>query len=204
MKVFKLWMVLLLMGITNNAFAQIGLRAGINIATQEDYAIGFTSPILGLTLGLQYKIDLFKSVSIQPEVYFIQKGGKERFSTSEGRVSGAIFINYLEAAFLLRCNIFGIGENGVLYLGITPYYGYAFGGKYKFVDGRNYSFERIDFNTDGVERLDYGFGGEIGVDFEKFSIGLRYNHGNPNIVNEYAQTSIFNRAILVGISYYLR
>ena len=204
MKIFELGLVLLFLVTANNAAAQLGFRAGLNFSEQEDYVIGVTSPIVGLNLGLQYKIDLIKGVSIQPEVYFIQKGGKEGYSTPNRRVSGSIFINYIETALLLRTDLFGVGKNGNFYLGITPHYGYAFGGIYRFVDGRKTSYERLDFDTDGFERLDYGFGGEIGVEFDKITIGLRYNHGKPNIADDRSRTQIFNRGLLLGVNYYLK
>ncbi|TVR85492.1 MAG: hypothetical protein EA411_12725, partial [Saprospirales bacterium] len=117
MKILRLALVLLLIVSAHSASAQIGIRAGANFATQ----LGDTEaviPIVGLKLGLQYKHELFDGLIIQPEVYFIQKGGKEQNFSLDGEVSRTILIDYLEYAVFLRGDITDFGKTGVFYFGV--------------------------------------------------------------------------------------
>ena len=202
MKFLKPSLILLLIMTANLAYSQIGVRAGVNIATQsydDDYD-GDPSSIIGLNLGLVYELVLTDNISLQPEIHFIQKGAKEKFDDFFGSGEVSITLNYLELAVMGKFNVLNFGDNGNFYLGLTPHLGYGLNGKFKFEFEGESETEDIDFDEDGINRIDFGVGFGLGASFGNLFIDARYNLGLANL-NDSDDFTINNRGLLVGIGY---
>ncbi len=199
MKVIKLTLVLLFAMTANLAYSQIGVRAGVNIATQSVDKGDDCGSLIGLNLGLLYELVLTDNLSIQPEIHFIQKGSMVDIHGWAGSVEVSTRLNYLELAVMGKFNILDIGRHGGLYLGLTPYLGYGLNGVTKFDDESE--SEDIDFDDDEINRMDYGVGFGVGASYGRLFLDVRYNLGLSNFDNSALDIDIKNRGILIGLGY---
>nr|MBS0037708.1 PorT family protein [Saprospiraceae bacterium] len=206
MKLFKFTLIAFLLLSATFAYSQIGVRAGVNLASQE-YDPDITqdqSSIIGLNLGVIYEMGISELLTIQPELHFIQKGAKDEFDELGGSYESEIRLNYLELGIMARLDLLDFGNDAGLYVGITPNLGYALSGKTKSsgsFGGISFDDEEdIDFDDDGIERLDFGIGLGAGVNFGNFFIDARYNLGLADIVED-DDLTVNNKGILVGVGY---
>ncbi len=202
MKILKLSLVLaLLITSANIAYTQIGVRAGVNIATQSlDDDDTDLSSIIGLNLGVTYEHALSYRLSIQPELHFIQKGTKLDIDNIFGSGEFTTTLNYIELAVMGKYTITDIGDDGGLYLSVTPHLGLGLSGRYKVEFEGESETEDVDFDDDGLNRMDFGVGFGLGASFGNIYIDVRYNLGLANVSDD-ADFTIYNRGILVGVGY---
>lgn len=206
-KTYSLLLVLLI--ITSGTYAQLGIKAGINLANEikslnsEDIAAGFkTDNLTGYQIGLVYQLTPKKSgIGAELGVLVSQKG--YTFSDSLSLVDvvreGYKEMNYLEVPFNLRYQI-KLGFIGVFGYG-GVYAGYALSGK-TVVETEN-SSEDIGFQ-DFVDRADYGYNLGVGVEFfRKIQFGVNWSHGlkNTNLNDSEEIDSTTNRVFSVGLTY---
>lgn len=205
MKLFKFTLIAFLLLSATFAYSQIGVRAGVNIASQDHDPEIFDTPssIIGLNLGVVYELGVSDLLTIQPELHFIQKGSKYEYDFGTS-VESELKLNYLELAIMARLDLLEFGDDAGLYVGVTPTLGYALSGTTKTtesVGGMSTEVEEdVDFDDDGFERLDYGIGLGAGVNFGNIFIDVRYNLGLANITNV-DDFTINNKGILVGVGY---
>jgi len=201
---------LLILFCSSQAYAQLGVRAGINLAKlnfQEDFDYVDLKPIVGLNLGALYEIQLSDKFSLQPEIHFIQKGLK--IVDQEYDETITILFNSLDFALMSKFNFLNLGESTKAYVAATPYVGYSLSGTFKEeYDGMSYT-EDIDFDDDEIRRFDFGIGLGIGLSWNRFFVDARYNFGLLNIDNyededEYYDEydfRVYHRGILIGVGY---
>lgn len=206
MKLFKFTLIAFLLLSATFAYSQIGVRAGVNIASQDyDPDIeGDQSSIIGLNLGVVYELGVSDLLTIQPELHFIQKGAKEEYEEQGATVESEFLLNYLELGIMARLDLLEFGDDAGLYVGITPTVGYAISGKYKFkgsFGGMSFDDEEdVDFDEDGINRTDFGVGIGAGVNFGNIFIDARYNLGLANVADD-DDITVNNKGILVGVGY---
>lgn len=202
MKFFRLLLVLVFVFSATIAHSQIGVRAGVNIATlnyDPDDFIGDISPIIGLNIGLLMELPVTDRISLQPELHFIQKGDKEEYDDFFGSGSITTRINYLELAVMGKFTLADIGNDGGLYVGLTPFLGYALSGEFKFEEDGFSETEDIDF--DEISRMDFGIGLGAGASFGNLFVDVRYNLGLSNLNDTDIDFDINTRGILIGVGY---
>ncbi len=206
-KTYSLLLALLI--ITSGTYAQLGIKAGINLANEikslnsEDIAAGFkTDNLTGYQIGLVYQLTPKKSgIGAELGVLVSQKG--YTFSDSLSLVDvvreGYKEMNYLEVPFNLRYQI-KLGFIGIYGYG-GVYAGYVLSGK-TVVETEN-SSENIGFQ-DFVDRADYGYNLGLGVEFfRKIQFGVNWSHGlkNTNLNDSEEIDSTTNRVFSVGLTY---
>ncbi len=189
--------------------AQIGIKAGINLANQikslssQDISDGFSRENLtGYQVGLVYQLSPHKS-GIGGEIGLLvsQKGFSFSDSTSLGGnvLRGYHEINYIELPLNLRYRI-KLGFLGVFgYGGI--YGGYALNGIY-VIETENVSSD-IGFK-EMLDRADYGYNLGLGFEFfNKIQFGANWSQGikNTNFENQTAENAIINRVFSIGLTY---
>lgn len=200
----------LLLLILNSTTAQTIIpKAGIGLAKiEQDDNTGMKSRV-GLTLGVAYNIKIGSTLSIQPELLFIQKGVKLDYSESDPdfgysvSLDGYLHINYLELPVLLRVDIPTNTESIKVYFNAGPSLGIGLGGKTKIdfmadFGGGDVTVEKgegkVKFgdepaNYDGydayIKRTDIGaqFGAGVLIK-DKVMIDLRYGIGLTDIVED--------------------
>jgi len=167
--------------------AQIGVKAGVNLATQ-DYGgkqlFGFKpSSILGYVVGLNYKASVCSSLALRPGMEFSTKGSKE---DRNGAIS-SINLSYLELPVDIMYNL----SNFSFYTG--PYVAFLLSD-----DRRSFSLSKE------AESLDFGvnFGAEFTLG--KIGIGAKYGLGLVDInANPFDSLYVKNRVGNVYIIYIL-
>ncbi|MCE5331915.1 MAG: PorT family protein [Bacteroidales bacterium] len=206
-KTYSLLLALLI--ITSGTYAQLGIKAGINLANEikslnsEDIAAGFrTDNLTGYQIGLVYQLTPKKSgIGAELGVLVSQKGYtfSDSLSLVDAVREGYKEMNYLEVPFNLRYQI-KLGFIGVFGYG-GVYAGYALSGK-TVVETEN-SSEDIGFQ-DFVDRADYGYNLGVGVEFfRKIQFGVNWSQGlkNTNLNDSEEVDSTTNRVFSVGLTY---
>jgi hypothetical protein len=202
---------------------RIGLTvSSINFEEEED--VDITSRV-GFTIGAGFNIPVNDMFSIQPELNFIQKGVKSKYSDSyefggdsyEESFDANIGISYLEVPVLVRASF---GTATKFFINAGPSLGIGLGGKTKI----KYSYsETIDGQTDSEsltvtgkvkfgetpedsdegdayinKRVDIGVQLGLGVlIMDKFIIEARYGLGLTDIEDD---TTAKNRAFQLSFA----
>jgi hypothetical protein len=154
----------------NQADAQLGIRAGVNMANiSGDMTDGLESN-LGFHFGIDYEKAIGESLTFRPGLLYSGKGTK--FDV----IDEAANLSYLEIPLDL---VFPLG--GGLAVNAGPYLGFLMSAKQGDVDFKE------DINT-----LDFGLNLGLGYDVDPFTIGLGYGLGLTNI-NDSESTDASNK-----------
>ncbi len=164
---------------------RFGAKAGIslyNIKTSVSgggFSADNTSDMrLGFAVGAYAIIPVHEMFSFQPELMFIQKGGKDSEDGDDFFEGGdtELILNYIDIPLLVRFNI-PVDAPVAPYLTAGPVVGIFLSGTEKF-NGDSESIE------DGINTLNFGlsFGG--GVSLNQLHFDLRYEFGLSNIFDD--------------------
>lgn len=165
--------------------AQFGIRAGVNAAKLSRSTMGGqTKHKIGVGIGIFSEITVFRNLSIQPEINYVQQGTKETGNFTGGTLVASVKINYLQFPILFKYNF----KNGV-FIQTGPYWGIGLGniGNDICFNGDCHSSE-YGFDSqgkDGPLRYDHGF--QLGTGFKitkNISIDLRLIVGLKNIYDK--------------------
>lgn len=207
----KLFLVLFLLGYTLSGYAQLGIKAGVNLAneiksfSQQDLQEGFsTKNLTGYQIGLVYQAMPKKSgLGVEIGALLSQKGSAFSDTTNivDAIREGYTELNYFEVPFNLRYRL-TLGFVGVYGFG-GLYAGYAMTGK--VVDEIKNISENETFSS-FTERLDYGINFGAGIEvFNKIQLGATWSQGFKNTAgsNDYlpAPTTSTNRVFSVNLVY---
>lgn len=172
------------------SFAQLGLRAGVNFNNigkdAKDEPILKAENKTGFHIGAVYNIDLIGSFSIEPGLYFSQKGftldGEELvvgdpnqslFDLSSYSLKGDANMNYLEVPVNVKYKLLDLSILG-LDAHIGPFVAYGLGGKLKGENGGD--FKLFDKDEGDYNRLDFGLQMGVGaVLINKIYAGVNYD-----------------------------
>lgn len=206
----KLILLIVAISFLSEAHAQLGVRMGTNIATfhypEEPFYLEIKS-IIGFNIGALYEKQLSDNFSLQGELHFIQKGAKEEDPDFDEEYW--LRLNYIDFAIMSKYYLINIEESMRLYLGVTPYLGYALSAKIgEEYEGRTFT-NSINFEEENVKRLDFGIGFGLGLTRNNWFLDVRYNIGFQDLDESgefdffplFGQ-SVYNRGILIGIGYH--
>ncbi len=207
----KILLLILTFAISN--YAQIGLKAGINMANQirsfrkADIIKGFsTENLTGFQIGVTYQaFPRFSDMGTDVGLFITQKGFA--FTDSTQIVNDLITLgykefNYIEIPINLRYRyshkLIGAYASGGIYGA------YLLSGK--SVDETVNSIENMSFRG-VVERLDYGYSLNAGIEvFRQIQLGLSWTHGLKYFVSSIAiknsaQENKDNRVFSINLTY---
>lgn len=183
MKKSIFFVILFFLVFTIGVSAQIGIKAGINMANEikslsgEAIAAGFsTDNLTGYEVGLVAQLNPKKS-GLGAEIGFLlsQKGFSYTDSVSVVDIvkKGYKELNYVEVPLNLRYSL-RLGFVGVFGYG-GLYAGYALNGK--LVDETEETSQDISFQK-VIDRSDYGYNLGLGVEFfKKIQFGANWSQG---------------------------
>lgn len=215
---FRKWFSLLIVtfAFSSMGYAQLGIRAGINMANQiksfrkEDIIAGFrTENLTGYHLGLNYQMFSRRKSFAGSDIglYVSQKGFAYSDSTKliDIVTLGYKEINYLEMPVNYRYRFSSklIGAYGTCGL----YAGYVMTGK--SVNETENSTENISFQS-VLDRFDYGYSLGAGLEFfKKVQFGLSWTQGLKNLINQKvsdssSQSNKDNRVFSVNLTYIIK
>lgn len=184
MKKLKLTIVLALMTfMAVPAFSQdanvtrFGVKGGVNFANFRIDDVEDNNLKAGLNLGLFLKLPVSDMVAIQPELLYSSKGSKLKYDNIiQGEGEYRFNMNYLELPIM---GVFHIGN--VFNIQVGPYLGYLASANIKNMDDDLNIQGVTDLDEDNFKRFDYGIAAGIGLDFNGFVVGARYNYGLAEI-----------------------
>ncbi|NDP21793.1 MAG: PorT family protein [Paludibacter sp.] len=204
-------LILLLLLCTTTVYAQLGIKAGINLANeiksfaQQDIQDGFSSKNLtGYQIGLIYQAMPKKSgLGVEISALLSQKGStfSDSVSTTNFLREGYTELNYLEVPFNLRYRL-TLGFIGIYGFG-GIYGGYALNGK--TVDETANTTENEPFAS-FMDRVDYGLNFGAGLElFNKIQLGATWSQGIKNTASSTIilplPTTNTNRVFSVNLVY---
>ncbi|MFK8102710.1 MAG: porin family protein [Saprospiraceae bacterium] len=166
----KLVFALFAMTLTFTSFAQlsVGVRGGVNFATQsisgDDASSLSLDGITGLFIAIPVEIGITENFSVQPELTYLQKGSSFSFDILGFNTESSTTLNYFELPVLAKYKFVKTDDLGV-YAAAGPTFGYALGGESKV-------------SIQGVEETtDFDFDAEENEDFNRFDLGLSLGAG---------------------------
>lgn len=201
---------------TSMAQLSIGAKGGGTLNTMSGNTPENTDK--NMTLGYQFGAavnygfsDMF---SLQPEVNYIQRGGKISSTVTDDY--SAMTTNYISVPVLAKAQFGGEKFKGFVVLG--PYAGYWAGGKNRTSILGEESKESIDFDNniddDGYKqnRIDLGINGGLGMSYAigrgNIFLDARYGFGlfdtNKYETKPEDYKSVANRSVEVSLGYMFR
>lgn len=214
----KIALILLLASTVITASAQISfnVKGGLNLSRYmgEDTSNSNIKPGVKIGLGMEYQFnELF---SIQPSLYFSQKGSKSSLEKIEHNYSSTtelykkISINqmYLELPINAQFR-FKIDRNTNFFVAAGPYFAYGVGGKMKErveqIKNSNSSVtnNKIDsFSENGanIRPFDMGLNLGFGVEYNSFIAGIDSGLGFINLQDDVDMKNM-NFSFMVGYKF---
>lgn len=197
------------------AQAQVGIRAGLSVATvSDDFDLQDVDQPwrTGFNVGVATQFRAGEAFSVAPELVYEQRG--YRVLASSGNAEAKATFNYLTLPLMFRLH-FGDILKG--YVNAGPTFSYWLGGRQSStVPGLfdvDFEDEKIVFEADGdspwayndARRLELGaaVGGGIMLDTEggSFLIDLRYVHGFTDMATVPYMSNFQNRVVSVSLIY---
>lgn len=184
--------------LTPTSHAQVAIKAGVNIAsisesaTIESYESLENNSVVGFQGGVAFDLGLSDVFTLQPELLFIQKGGKAIYAINDdNKIVNRLYYNYVEVPVLAKLKFYGESGSG-LYLVGGPFVGLAVSGKVKtsttILGETNTQEDDFEFdNSEGSDRqrrTDWGVSFGAGLKFGQVFLDARYNLGINNILDE--------------------
>ena len=159
----------------NQNNSRLGIKGGFNVTNLIANNTESSDIKLGINGGVFLRVAISDLFSFQPELIYTMKGGKLEYNNF---VNGTakISMNYLEVPLLAVLNITeNINLQGGIYLASLSDVRVKNKG-----DIGSYNFEE-ELNKDNFKSFDYGLACGIGGDFDRLSVGIRYDYGVRSI-----------------------
>ncbi len=189
-------------------YAQVSIKAGVNLASvaedavEESFAEQSSKSVVGFQAGLAFDLATESAFSLQPEILYIQKGGRVSYGFNDNnKIESRYYYNYVEVPLLAKVKLYKADRSSGVYLIAGPYAGLAVSGKVKTtltVFGQSSTSEE-DFSFDNDDpddrnrRLDWGFSFGGGIKFGQAYLDLRYNLGVNNLLDQDADNQNDNK-----------
>lgn len=175
-----------------------------NNLQNTNYNIAFKG---GIKLGVYANISLFKKFSLEPGLFFSQKGYlidiRDNIDNNLSENS-TLRMNTIEIPVHINYDI-SLKKAGSMFLFIGPYIGYAINGKYQ-LEGNGYK-ETTQLaigttRTDNIKPLDFGMNAGLGYT-TPYNIYLRMQAGIGciNIATKYNAQKMYNNVFGFSVGY---
>jgi hypothetical protein len=158
--------------------AQFGIKAGLNISNMYTKDVQDKNTIFGFNGGLFLKVPVTSNFAVQPELLYTTKGSELTYNSFvTGKAS--FTLNYVELPVLAVINL----------TKIVNIYGGIYIATLTSVVVKNksdvdlFNFEN-ELKKSDFEMYDWGLVGGAGLDFNKVSLGIRYEYGMKPVGKE--------------------
>lgn len=200
----KLVIIAIVLGFVTTVNAQIrfGVKAGANFS--QLYTSGATSGLnadqykgrFSYHFGGVMEYSLSNMFAIQPELMYMNQGANLKSDNSFGMSDGHVTLNSIQLPVNVKAS-FPLGKNK-LYVYAGPYVGYNIYGKARGkIDGNKQDASLFSKGSD-MKRLDYGVGMGVGIEVNKFTIGVGNQFGLCNINDATGKMKAGNITLSVG------
>jgi hypothetical protein len=157
---------------------RFGIKAGLNISNMYTKDVQDKNTILGFNGGLFLKVPVTSGFAVQPELLYTTKGSELTYNSFvNGKAS--FTLNYVELPVLAVINL----------TKIVNIYGGVYISTLTSVVVKNksdvdlFNFEN-ELKKSDFEMYDWGLVGGAGLDFNKVSLGIRYEYGMKPVGKE--------------------
>lgn len=187
--------LLLTLFFAQTATAQLGIKAGINLASLSEEP-GESSiqdfeeeSILGFQAGLVAEIPVSEGFAIQPELLWVQKGGRRNYTLAGSGYEQRVTYNHLQIPVLAKVKAGETDGSGLgLYFFGGPFVGFALNGRVEqeltIAGATTESDFDIEFDDDDNQRrIDWGATFGLGMNLGALFVDLRYDLGINNILD---------------------
>jgi len=158
--------------------ARFGIKAGLNISNMYTKDVQDKNTIFGFNGGLFLKVPVTSNFAVQPELLYTTKGSELTYNSFvTGKAS--FTLNYVELPVLAVINL----------TKIVNIYGGIYIATLTSVVVKNksdvdlFNFEN-ELKKSDFEMYDWGLVGGAGLDFNKVSLGIRYEYGMKPVGKE--------------------
>lgn len=172
----------------------VGITAGVNIATLGGSDVDDADNLTGFMAGLSLVYPVSEIFAIQPELLYSTRGAKG--SLGDG-LTGELKLAYIDIPVLARIPL---GTNPaarpVLFAG--PAISFNVGCDIEGTDGSftvKADCDDVEFDVKSVE---FSLIGGAGLDFNNFGIFARYQHGLTSIDDSSDPAKVYNRLFTIG------
>jgi len=174
---------------------RFGIKGGVNVSDQSIIYNGNslnTSAYTGFHAGILYKIELPRSLGVQAEVLYSQKGSF--YKTGNSQVKNRF--DYLDIPLYLRWTL---GLPLVKpYAGAGPYVAFPLNMKVRGTDSSS------KWANTGFNDSDFGIGATLGVDvFDRLQVSLNYQWGLRNIYSGTYDVKTRNQNLGISVGFLL-
>lgn len=178
----KLLAAIALFGLSNSIQAQtdsstspqFGIKGGVNFSNIYNEDVDDNNMLTSFNAGVFAVLPISELIAIQPEVLYSRKGAELTYNNVFAKGKTKFNLNYIEVPVLLRVNL---TKNLNIHAG--PYIGFLIDANAKNESNGNTS--TYNFDNDNFNKIDAGLSAGIGLDFDVFGFGARYNYGMTKI-----------------------
>lgn len=164
---------------TSTSGAEFGVKGGVNFSNLYTDEVDDNNMLTSFNAGLYAKFPITQSVAIQPEFLFSRKGAEFVYDNAFAEGTARFKLNYIEVPVLLKLNV---TENFNIHLG--PYFAYLIDAQVTNESNADiFDFEE-NYDNDDFNKFDTGLTAGVGLDFEGFGVGARYNYGLTTVGKE--------------------
>lgn len=185
-----------------------GLKAGISYSKITNDSTGDSDHKLGFAAGLSVSYDLLPGLTLQPELLYVQQGGRWDVNVVEGGtiVSNADLtwkLNYVQVPVLARVNLPLLGAFLPTLIG-GPALSFKAASTFDLEDGDSLiASGDVDDLASTDLSLIVGLGFKVGAGPAGFVVDARYNLGSTNLNDTDSEVTINNRGfqVLAGFQF---
>lgn len=164
---------------TTSSGAKFGLKGGVNMSNLYTEDVDDENVLYGFNAGLFVELPIAENLFLQPEILFSTKGAEVKYDNAFAQGTGKFRLNYIEVPLLVKINL---TDNFNVHFG--GYAAYLVDSKITNEDANGTINFEEDLDEDDLNKFDYGLAGGIGIDFEGFGLGARYNYGLRTVGKE--------------------
>lgn len=201
-------MLVLLATVSAISFAQsdipVYVRCGFGMSSYYGPDAGGSKPLCAIKLGVGTEIPLNDNFSIQPTLYFDEKGARYTIPLNNSSYRARVHEYYVELPVLATYRV-ELTKTSNIAFGLGPYAAYGVGGKAKYsIDtgvGSISSEEINTFSSNGwnLRRFDAGIAVGVTGEFDDFIIGVDSQFGLTKL--EKNGDNYHNVTVFLNISY---
>jgi hypothetical protein len=157
---------------------KFGIKGGLNVSNMYTKDIQTNNTLMGFNAGLFLKIPITSILAFQPELLYTTKGSELTYNSFiTGKASFSL--NYIEMPLLA---VFNLTKNFNIHGGV-----YLASLNNVKITNKS-TTDLINFENDlkksDFEMFDYGLVAGAGLDFNKISLGVRYEYGMKPVGKE--------------------
>jgi hypothetical protein len=180
----------------NPSFAGIGIRAGVNLASQRQGGAEMQALQPGVLAGFFSPMKINEMFTVQPEVSFIQRGSKKVMGESLSSYEVTTKLNVLDLALISKIVVADL-QSLKPHLLFGPYLSYLLSGTYVYGGGT--AEEKID----DYHKLELGYSLGAGLDVllgkMKVYLDARFSHSLTDV--HLVPSHIWNKGFSLSAGY---